>query len=56
MFTGIIKLVDSAMDSLPLVLPTIGGAIAIAGGLFLIRAARYARRPAKGEPWCIGAR
>jgi hypothetical protein len=37
------------MNALPVLIPAIGGAIAIAVGLFLIRAARYARRPAKGE-------
>jgi len=37
------------MNSMLLFFPAIGGAIAIAGGLFLIRAARFARRPAKGE-------
>jgi hypothetical protein len=37
------------MNSLPAFIPTAGGVIAIAGGVFLIIAARYARRPAKGE-------
>src|SRR5947208_11412500 len=37
------------MDNIFLVLPAIGGAIAIAGGVFLIRAERHARRPAKAE-------
>src|SRR2546422_9778718 len=37
------------MDNVFLVLPAIGGAIAIAGGLFLIRAERHARRPVRAE-------
>ncbi len=37
------------MNSLPLFISAVGGAMAIAGGLFLILAVRYARRPAKGE-------
>ena len=37
------------MNSVPSFIPAAGGVIAIAGGLFLILAARYARRPAKGE-------
>ncbi len=37
------------MNLLLILLPAIGGVIAIAGGLFLIHAARCARRPAKRE-------
>jgi hypothetical protein len=37
------------MNSIPVFIPAIGGALAIAVGLFLIRAVRYARRPGKGE-------
>ena len=39
----------SAMDNYALLLPALGGLIAIAGGLFLIRADRYARQPATAE-------
>jgi hypothetical protein len=37
------------MDTIVVVLPAVGGVLAIVGGLFLIRAARHSLRPAKGE-------
>jgi len=37
------------VDLVAIVLPAVGGLIAIAAGLFLIRAERRARRPAKAE-------